>query len=133
MEEIDAVVTWVNGQDPEHRKKKQTYIKKREAGSVAGTDVDGRFFEAGEVKYCIHSIRKFAPWIRNIYLVTDEQCPAWLTCQETLRLNISIIDHRIIFRDHPGSLPTFNSISIESLLWKIPGLSEKYIVFNEQA
>jgi hypothetical protein len=44
---------------------------------------------------------------------------------------IKVIDHREIFRDHLEFLPTFNSRSIASLLWKVPNLSEKFIYLND--
>ena len=44
---------------------------------------------------------------------------------------IRIVDHRAIFRDHLEALPTFNSRSIEAMLYRIPGLAEQYVYFND--
>ena len=44
---------------------------------------------------------------------------------------MEIVDHKVIFRGYEEFLPTFNSISIESMTWRIPGLSEHYIEFND--
>jgi hypothetical protein len=41
------------------------------------------------------------------------------------------VDHRVIFRGFEQALPTFNSLSIETLLWRIPGLSNQFIYFND--
>lgn len=41
------------------------------------------------------------------------------------------MDHTTIFEGYEENLPTFNSLSIESLLHKIPGLSENYVYFND--
>ncbi|MBW6516738.1 MAG: Stealth CR1 domain-containing protein [Candidatus Cloacimonetes bacterium] len=128
---IDAVITWVDGNDPKHINKRQQYSQVIDEQITHCAALEGRFLEVNEVKYCIYSIRKFAPWIRNIFLVTDEQCPDWLTDEKKIELGVSVIDHKIIFRDHLQYLPTFNSLSIETLLWKIPGLSDKFIAFND--
>jgi hypothetical protein len=44
---------------------------------------------------------------------------------------MEIVDHKVIFRGYEEYIPTFNSISIESMTWRIPGLSEHYIEFND--
>jgi hypothetical protein len=128
---IDAVVMWVDGNDPAHQKKRQKYLAEIESGYTDCATLEGRYIETGEIKYCIYSIRKFAPWIRHIYLVTDEQCPDWLTNDIKQELKVYVVDHKEIFRDHPDCLPTFNTMSILSVLWKIKGLSNKYISFND--
>ena len=128
---IDAVVTWVDGNDPVHKAKKGKYLHRNYPGIMNYATLEGRFIETGELKYCIFSLRKFASWIRNIYLVTDEQCPDWLSTELQYELDVQIIDHKEIFRDHIESLPTFNNISIMSLIWKIPGIANKYILFND--
>src|SRR5690606_8686910 len=77
------------------------------------------------------SIRRYAPWIRTIFLVTDQQRPAFLTEQERRRLGVSIVDHKVVFAGHEDILPTFNSLSIETVLHRIPGLAERYLYFND--
>ena len=42
---------------------------------------------------------------------------------------VFIIDHKTIFEGYHQYLPTFNSLSIESLLFKIPNLSEHFLYF----
>ena len=128
---IDAVVTWVDGNDPLHRAKRDMYSDQLHTGTTRCGALELRFVEAGEVRYCIYSIRKFAPWIRNIYLVTDEQRPSWLSEELQKLLGVTVVDHKVLFRDNPEYLPCFNSISITTLLWKIPGISDKYILFND--
>ena len=71
------------------------------------------------------------PWIRRIFLVTDRQTPNFLNQREMTRLNVSIVDHREIFQGYEWALPTFNSISIETVLHRIPGLAQKYIYLND--
>mgnify|MGYP001216085635 FL=1 len=80
LEDMDAIITWVDGSDPQHVQ------KRREALSAAGYHIDRptngteetRFSNLGEVYYCIASILKYAPFIRNIYVVTDNQVPGYI-------------------------------------------------------
>lgn len=133
--QIDVVITWVDGRDPEHRKKRmeyQTGCKDVQRNDVGG---DTRFHSVGEINYCIASINKFAPFIRKIYIVTDNQNPH---VEEFLdkrmpgkHIPMEIVDHKTIFRGYEQYLPTFNSMSIECMLWRIPGLSEYYIYLND--
>src|SRR5690606_5700640 len=79
----------------------------------------------------IESIRKFMPWIRKIYLVTDQQRPGFLDEYECERLGVEILDHSVIFSRYEWALPTFNSISIVTALHRIPKLADRYICFND--
>ena len=71
---IDVVITWVDGRDPLHRKKMSAYVKETE---TAHEDVAAptRFFSEGEIYYCVASILRFAPFVRKIFIITDEQNP----------------------------------------------------------
>ena len=133
-EAIDAVITWVDGSDLKHRKKRLQAMKQDtdEIGQVLQSRSDEtRFLDNGELRFCIASIRRFAPWIRNIYLVTDNQRPGFLTDEICAENNVSIVDHSQIFDSYEWVLPTFNSRSIETALWRIPGLADKFIYFND--
>ena len=118
---IDAVITWVDGNDIQHKEKRMKY------GNNA-------MFKAEEIFYCVASIHRFAPWINKIYIVTDGQDPhikSFIEKNFSRQIPIEIVDHKTIFKGYEEFLPTFNSISIESLTWRIPGLSEHYIEFND--
>ena len=69
---------------------------------------------------------KYAPWVRTIYIVTDDQVPDWFKGND----RVKIVSHREIFPD-PTVLPVFNSHAIESCLHRIPNLSERFIYFND--
>ena len=131
---IDAVITWVDGDDPRHRAKREQHGDKRmfSHDDVAGST---RYKSLGEIFYCIASLNRYAQWLNKIYIVTDEQNPK---VEELLAkhfpegtIPMEIVDHKVIFRGYEEYLPTFNSISIESMTWRIPGLSEHYIEFND--
>ena len=131
---IDAVITWVDGNDPAHRDKMARYGDKSvfSRDDVAGST---RYASIGEIFWCVASINRFAPFINRIYIVTDNQDPQ---LNEFLQRNfpeghipVEIVDHKVVFRGYEQSLPVFNSPAIESVLWRIPGLSEHYIYFND--
>ena len=132
---IDAVVTWVDGNDPEHRAKRRRALHQKTDTEKQGTLRTGhsetRFQDNGELYYCLKSIHAFAPWIRRVYLVTDNQQPNFLDTEDSLPQDIQIVDHTTIFRGHEWALPTFNSRTIETALWRIPGLAPRFIYFND--
>ncbi|MEX2410905.1 MAG: hypothetical protein WD607_05935 [Candidatus Paceibacterota bacterium] len=133
VEDIDAVITWIDANDPEYRNKRMQVIQDSSISRneiITGRDKT-RFVDNGELEYCIHSIIKFAPWIRTIYLVTDNQCPDFITEEFKIKHRIHLIDHSTIFESFESVLPTFNSRTIESVLWRIPGLASRFIYFND--
>lgn len=131
---VDAVITWVDGEDPAHVNRRMAYMDRSETLEQPPIPTGAtltRFIDNGELDFCIRSIRLFAPWIRTIYLVTDNQCPPHLTEEKRKEFNIRLIDHKEIFRGYEWALPTFNSRTIESVVWRIDGLSEQFLYFND--
>ena len=63
----------------------------------------------GELKYSLRSIGLYAPWVRKIFIVTDNQVPEWL---DTAHPKIQIVDHSEILPEE--SRPCFNSVIIEN-------------------
>jgi len=129
--EIDAVIAWVDGNDENHRKKLAQYVEDKSLLGSKGFLT--RFNEVNEIEYCIRSIRKFAPYIRTIFIVTDEQAPAFLKDNPVHPdfANVFVVDHKVIFKGYEEYLPTFNCFPIETLLYKIPDLAEHFIYFND--
>src|SRR5471030_338133 len=123
---IDVVFTWVNDSDPEWQSRYQKYKALIDETSVGQHATDkARFSNHDELRYSIKSVERFLPWVRNIFIITDNQCPTWLQPNE----RIKIIDHaQIIEKQY---LPTFNSHVIEAHLHKIPDLAEHFIYFND--
>lgn len=132
---IDIVISWVDGNDPRHKEKIETFSKNEK--NVSCNDVGGktRFANVGEIYYCIASIHKHMDFVRKIFIITDNQDPEANAFLSSLSINptipIEIIDHSVIFRGYEEYLPTFNSRSIETLMWRIPGLSENFIYMND--
>ncbi len=126
MIDIDLVYTWVNGNDPEWIAKRNACIGKPTTDSKDGKNCKGRYEDNGELKYSLRSIEKYAPWVRKIFIITDNQVPEWL---DTANPKIQIVDHTEILPAE--SLPCFNSVIIEHHLHRIPGLSEHFLYAND--
>ena len=118
--DIDIVVTWVDGSDPEWLKERARY---------SGTPVelsDVRFRDWGLMRYWFRGIEKYAPWVRKIHFVTWGHLPDWL---DTTNPKLHIVKHTDFI---PAEyLPTFNSHTIELNMHRIEGLSEQFIYFND--
>jgi len=133
--DIDYVIAWVDGNDPKHRMLRRQFPpdgKECRADEAAG---DVRFHENGEIYYNIASVLKYAPFIRRIIVVTDNQKPKHLDAffAEGLcgRDFIRLVSHDEIFNGLPAPRPNFNSLAIEAALWRIPGLSEHFVYAND--
>lgn len=122
--DIDLVYLWVNGNDPQWLAKRNACIGKTEEKSAV--NCDGRYADNDELKYSLRSIEKYAPWLRRIFIVTDNQVPVWL---DTANPKVRIVDHKEIMPD--VCLPCFNSAVIEHFLYRIPGLAEHFIYAND--
>lgn len=122
--EVDLVYLWVNGNDPKWQAKRNAVIGNVETKSAV--NCKGRYADNDELKYSLRSVELYAPWIRNIYIVTDDQVPEWL---DTSHPKIHIVDHKDIMP--PQSLPCFNSSLLEHFLHRIPGLAEHFIYSND--
>lgn len=122
--EVDLVYMWVNGNDPAWRAKRDAVIGKPQRNSQVNSE--GRFFDNDELKYSLRSAELYAPWIRKIFIVTDNQVPEWL---DTSNPKVQIIDHKDILPHE--ALPSFNSSFIEHFLCDIPGLSEHFLLSND--
>jgi hypothetical protein len=131
---IDIVIAWVDGADPVLQQKRLSYLKPYKSFSHPGA-AQTRFHSLNEVTYCVLSILKFSSFVRNIFIVTDQQDPQ--IDQVVNRYfperykDIRIVDHREIFEGFEQFLPTFNSICISNMLWRIKGLSDQFVYFND--
>jgi hypothetical protein len=126
---IDAVITWVDGDDPRHMAKRLRYqpLSARNANAIN----PHRWACNDELGYCLRSIANHAPWIGRIWIITDAQKPDLSQLPAALIDRIAIVDHLTLFAGFESALPTFNSLAIETLLWRIPGLAERFVYFND--
>lgn len=122
--EVDLVYLWVNGEDPAWKEKKERFTGKTADSSEMNNK--GRYICNDELKYSLRSVEKNVPWIRRIYIVTDNQRPDWLKEDSPA---IRIVDHSEILPVE--ALPCFNSSVIEYFLYKIPDLAEHFLYAND--
>jgi hypothetical protein len=128
-EPIDVVYTWVDGSDPDWILRKaaaQDEHLTRSAVMHALSANDSRYISRDELRYSLRSLDMYAAWVRHVYLVTDDQVPAWL---DTTNSRLTVVSHQELFGGR-GRLPTFNSHAIESQLHRIAGLSENYLYLH---
>jgi glycosyltransferase involved in cell wall biosynthesis len=124
---IDVVYTWVDGDDPAWQAKKAAVLEQLGVPPVEAAAGDARFRSRDELRYSLRSIAMFAPWVRKIWLVTDDQTPDWLDVEHP---DVTVVSHKEIFGDR-GTLPTFNSHAIETQLHHVDGLAEHFLYFND--
>ena len=126
---VDVVITWVDGEDEKLKEKIRNY---RPRTKKIYKDFFSRYIQMNEIQYCVHSILKYADFVRNIFIVTDNQIPKFLIDKKTDKYKkVKVVDHTEIFADNKSLLPVFNSRSIETKIHRIPGLAEHFIYFND--
>ena len=133
-DDIDFVILWVDGNDETHKRRRKKYLSNEITRSVSDAEQstgDNRFLQHEELRFCLRSIKRYAPWFRKIWLVTDGQTPSFITETLLAQDRIYIVDHKDIFVGKEKYLPTFNTRAIASQIDMIPGLSEKFVYGND--
>lgn len=120
--DIDFVILWVDGSDPQWLAEKHKYLPPAEADS----DSANRYRDWGLLPYWFRAVEKFAPWVRKIHFVTWGHVPAFLNLDAP---KLHVVRHdEFIPKEY---LPTFSSHTIEINIHRIPGLSEHFVYFND--
>ena len=120
--DIDFVILWVDGSDPNWLKVKNKYQTKNynENSSV------NRYRDWGLLPYWFRSVEKYAPWVRKIHFVTWGHLPEFLNANAP---KLHIVRHEEFIPEK--YLPTFSSHTIEMNIHRIPGLSDHFVYFND--
>ncbi len=115
---MDIVITYVNGQDP---------LWQKDYEDTFNTPFLVKHFrDWGTLPFLLRGIEKYLPYVEKVHLVVarDSQVPSWIN-----REQVHIVLHEdIIPKEY---LPTFNSATIGLFLYRIPGLSDYYLYFND--
>lgn len=117
--QIDAVIRWAGAPSQ----------LKYEKCKAMGYDPENVFPQpTSDLKYCLRGLLKYASWVRNIYLVIDddEELPEWLDVNNKL---LTLVRHSEFIPYE--FLPTYNSNVIDSYLHCISGLSDYFIVLDD--
>jgi hypothetical protein len=121
--QIDFVLPWVDGSDPDWVKEKSLY------NTSINESVDAcaaRYRDWGILKFWFRSVEKYAPWVNKIHFITCGHLPEWLNTNYS---KLHIVNHKdYIPKD---ALPVFSANPIENNIHLIKGLSEKFIYFND--
>lgn len=120
--DIDIVILWVDGNDPQWLDEKRKY----QNDTSKDANAPNRFRDWGLMKYWFRSIENFAPWVRMIHFVTWGHVPGFLNLEHP---KIHIVRHEDYLPAE--ALPTFNASAIEMSIHRIPGLSEHFLFFND--
>jgi len=122
--DIDLVYLWVDGSDEKWLARKNAFLEIESLETQ--NNCKGRYTDNNELKYSLRSVEKFAPWIRKIFIITDNQIPDWLS---TANPQLTIIDHTEILPKE--ALPCYNASVLEYFIYKIPNLAEHFLFSND--
>lgn len=117
--EIDFVIPWVDGADPEWIKERRQYREDKPDDSV-------RFRDWNILRYWFRGVEKYAPWVHAIYFVTWGHVPEWLKVNHP---KLHIIKHCEYIPNKYR--PTYSSHVIELNFHRIKNLSEHFVYFND--
>ena len=121
MQPIDFVLAWVDGNDPAWRKRKEAYT-----GSIGTDDSPERYRDWELMRYWFRGVEKFAPWVRKVFFVCDQEPPEWLNQEYT---KLTIVRHEDYLPEEYR--PAFSANPIELNLHRIRDLSEQFVFFND--
>lgn len=113
--QVDLIITYVDGSDEEWKKSLVEWAKKSEETTLDRALNPRRYRDLGTLKYIFRGVAKYMPFVDRVNLIvsSESQVPRWIN-----RENVRIILHKEFIPT--DLLPTFNSCTIESFLWKLP-------------
>ena len=116
---IDLIITYVNFSD-------QNWVRDFIRTTKSHNPSAVRYRSWGTLKYLLRGVAKYMPFVRDVILVVSRksQVPNWINSE-----NVRIVYHKDFIPEQ--FLPTFNSCTIESFFWNIPGLADRVIYFND--
>lgn len=116
---VDAVIPYVNSSD-------KLWVKDFTNTTGNYNCYGVRFRSWNTLKYLMRGISEYMPFVKRIILIVarESQVPIWVN-----RENVKIVYHNDFIPKE--FLPTFNSCTIESYLYRIPDISERFIYFND--
>ena len=120
--DIDFVVLWVDGNDPEWLAEKRKY----QGNVIDDSNAPNRFRDWGLMPYWFRAIENFAPWVRMIHFVTCGHVPPWLNLNHPKLHHVKHADY--IPHEY---LPTFSANTIEMNIHRIPDLADHFVFFND--
>ncbi|KAJ3426244.1 hypothetical protein M0812_28696 [Anaeramoeba flamelloides] len=107
-EKIDVVFTW--------------------GGIIKDMDLRNRYNY--ELQFSIRSVHKHLPWVNKIYVLinSDTDYPYWIKREDSGKI---IVYDRCTLFENPDHCPTYNTFAVFSVLHKIEGLGNKFILIDD--
>lgn len=125
--DVDAVYLWVDDQDPAWQSRRAQYApsKQSDSSSVSAS----RFRQFGELAASIQMLAAHASFIRNVFIVVDQQKPDLSSLPAHLPFEIKVVNHSDFI---PAEYrPTYSSRAITANLHRIEGLAEHFLYCND--
>lgn len=122
MQEIDFVIPWVDGNDPQWQERK----KLRTKNSETTDERPQRYRDWDLLRFWFRGVEKYTPWVRKIWFVCDQQPPVWLNEKHP---KLSVVRHEQFIPSQ--YLPVFSVNPIELNMHRIQGLSDRFVYFND--
>ena len=133
MDKIDIIVPYVDENDKDWQKDFEYYKQEEIKQGIQEADNKQAFGEErirdwDAFRFWFRGVEKNCPWINKVFLVVqrESQLPKWL--------NKNNPKLRIVYHDEfipKELLPTFSTLVIETFYYRIPDLSEHFIVSND--
>jgi hypothetical protein len=96
--------------------------------NVQRSDSPQRYRYNSELQYSLRSLFKYAKWVNHIYILINPTTlpPYWLKQNDW----ITVVNRCELF-DNPKNCPTYNSMAVHAICHKIKGLSNHFIIFDD--
>lgn len=132
FEKVDIIITYVNGNDvnwlSRYNRAAKLFNEKYGNYNIEEGNIpeELKLLDYGTLKYLIRSVDKNLPFVNNVFLVVQSfsQVPDWINT-ETVKI---VLHEDFIPKEY---LPTFNSMTIDMFMHKIPGLSNRFIKIED--
>ena len=120
--DIDFVILWVDGSDPDWQAERQNFFPQNESENSS----PNRYRDWGLLPYWFRAVERFAPFVRTVHFVTWGHVPAFLNLAAP---KLHVVRHDEFIPEE--YLPTFSANPIELNFHRIEGLSDNFIVMND--
>jgi hypothetical protein len=127
--DVDVVYLWSDPSDDLWAERRQQVLEDetRDDFCRIGIQTKRPTSSLDELRYSLRSVDRYLKGVRLIHIVVDGQLPAWLDIDHP---KIRVVEAKDIITD-PAHYPNYNTQAIESYFFNIPGLSDRFIYFND--
>lgn len=125
---IDIVYLWCDASDPAWSAKRAACAKRHGLDLESSGNGACRTRGNDDLMYALRSLEKCASWIGRVFVVIadDNRPPSWLDVSNP---RLRVVRHGEFMP--PERLPCYSSVTIEHHLWNIEGLSERFLLAND--